>query len=100
MIQDRVLEADLEARFVRAVEAIGWLVRKVEWPGRRGAPDRCCMGPAGRVLWAELKKPKGGRLSPLQEREHRLMRAAGQSVWVIWTDADVTEFVRFAQELS
>ena len=93
---DDTLERDIELRFTSAVEAEGWVVRKVEWPGRRGAPDRCCLGPDERVLWAEIKRPVGGRLAPLQKREHRILRAVGQSVWMIWNHADIERFVRVA----
>jgi hypothetical protein len=79
-------ERDIEAYLVKQVKATGGLVRKVQWPGRRGAPDRLVSWPArlgGRgPLFVELKAP-GEKLDDHQEHEHALMRAFGMSVIVI-----------------
>jgi hypothetical protein len=40
-----MLERDIEAYLVSRVEALGGEVRKVQWVGRRGAPDRLVMMP-------------------------------------------------------
>lgn len=39
-------ERDIEAHLVKRVKALGGEVRKVQWVGRRGAPDRIVMLPA------------------------------------------------------
>ena len=74
-------ESDIEAALVRRVKEIGGEIRKVQWIGRRGAPDRVVMLP-GRIHWVELKAP-GQRPEPHQEREHERMRRMGQDVRVI-----------------
>ena len=50
-------ERDIERHLVRRVKEIGGEVRKVQWVGRRGAPDRLVMMPS-RKLVTELE---GGR---------------------------------------
>lgn len=94
MIEDREVEADVEARFVRVVEGHGWEVRKLEWVGRRGAPDRICFGPGGQMALAELKNGTKGRLSPHQRREHAALSRLGHQVWVICDNADIEAFAR------
>jgi hypothetical protein len=88
-------ESDIEKYFVKQVEAIGGVVRKVQWIGRNNAPDRVAMLPetrdfSGATLWAELKAPrKDARGS--QQREHNRMRAVGQWVEVIDTKEKVDQ---------
>lgn len=104
--QKKTRERDIEAHLVKSVKALGGEVRKVQWIGRRGAPDRLVMLPKvvypkwsgslkpGTVCWAEtwskpsktifveLKAP-GEKPTTLQLREHERMRAMGQTVVVI-----------------
>ena len=88
-------ERDIERYLCEKVKALGGEVRKVEWIGRRGAPDRLVMLPgvfmlkhgrdhvtAGRTIWVELKAP-GKKAEPHQLREHKRMQALGQRVEVI-----------------
>ncbi|HNB05035.1 MAG TPA: hypothetical protein PKV97_03825 [Thauera aminoaromatica] len=90
-------ERDIERHLVLRVKAAGGEVRKVQWIGRRGAPDRLVMLPARRLsntldcawcnprglaIWVELKAP-GVQPEPHQRREHERMRAMGQRVEVI-----------------
>lgn len=95
-------ERDIERHLVARVKALGGEVRKVQWIGRRGAPDRLVMLPAswrGRktsgfwdsdtAIWVELKAPGGLATFPADEREraqsreHQRMRKMGQRVVVI-----------------
>lgn len=81
-------ERDIEKYLIHQVEKLGGEVRKVQWVGRNGAPDRLVMLP-GYALWVELKRPGGKAAFPKnpherqQQREHERMRAAGQRVEVI-----------------
>lgn len=76
-----MLEREVEAYLKKAAERIGGEVRKVQWIGRRGAPDRLVMI-QGHVLWVELKAP-GRKPQAHQEREHKKMRKKGMLVFVI-----------------
>lgn len=88
-------ERDIERYLVQQVKALGGEVRKVQWVGRRGAPDRVVMLRArhprlvgGKVaderntIWVELKAP-GIPPEPHQLREHARMRRMGQRVEVV-----------------
>lgn len=85
-------ESQIEDYLVRRVHAMGGEVRKVQWIGRRGAPDRLVMLPPGIVvypgpefgwtIWIELKAP-GKKPPAYQLREHDRMRAMGQRVVVV-----------------
>jgi hypothetical protein len=83
-------ERDIERHLVRRVKELGGEVRKVVWPGRRGAPDRLVMlpdpGPGNGTFnnswWVELKAP-GVKAEAHQLREHERMRRLGQRVVVI-----------------
>jgi hypothetical protein len=84
----RLNERDIERHLVTRVKALGGECRKVQWIGRRGAPDRLVMLPAEYfddtrcTTWVELKAP-GVKAEPHQLREHERMRAMGQRVVVI-----------------
>jgi hypothetical protein len=85
-------ESTIEKYLVMRVKAMGGEVRKVQWIGRRGAPDRLVMLPATvdpranicypRTIWVELKATGQGA-EPHQAREHYRMRDLGQHVVVI-----------------
>lgn len=91
-------ESDIEKYLVRQVEELGGETRKVQWVGRKYAPDRVVMLRADRrfgrygtclTLWVEVKEPGGLKTFPKnahergQAREHERMRAVGQIVVVV-----------------
>lgn len=96
-------ERDIERHLVKRVKELGGEVRKVQWIGRRGAPDRLVMLPRGRAssgsfsacstLWVELKAP-GVAPEAYQLREHKRMRANGQLVVVLDSIKAVEEMLR------
>jgi hypothetical protein len=83
-------EREVEAHLVQRVRELGGECRKVQWIGRRGAPDRLVMLPVppgwdpltSTTVWVELKAP-GQKAKPHQIREHQRMRDMGQCVVVI-----------------
>lgn len=84
-------EGKIEAYLKKRVLASGGRIRKLSWPGHRGAPDRmiwwrCAesiLGPifADSVL-AEVKAP-GEKPTKQQQREHKKLRDDGWEVWVV-----------------
>jgi hypothetical protein len=81
-IRRPVRERDVERHLVKRVEALGGEVRKAQWIGRRGAPDRRVMLPGRLPTWVELKAP-GEVAEPHQVREHNRMRRLGELVEVL-----------------
>ena len=61
------LERDIERALVGMVKRHGGLCLKWVCPGFAGVPDRIILLPGGRAIFAETKRPKGGRVAPLQE---------------------------------
>jgi hypothetical protein len=75
-------ERDIEAHLKRRVKELGGEIRKTEWIGRVGAPDRRVMLPGRMPVWVELKAP-GVAPEAHQIREHNRMRRLGELVEVI-----------------
>ena len=59
-------ESEVENYLVWAVEVLGGTTWKFKSPSQRGVADRIVCMPNGETWFIELKRPKGGRLSPLQ----------------------------------
>lgn len=94
----KLRERNVEQYLVNRVKMLGGEVRKVQWIGRRGAPDRLVMMPVndrGRdtTIWVEVKAP-GEKAKPHQLREHERMRKMGQRVEVVDTFDAVDEILR------
>lgn len=88
-------ESQVEAHLVRVVARLGGEIRKVQWIGRRGAPDRVVLLLGVREIWVELKRP-GKDAEDHQQREHKRMRDMGCIVVVLDT---VTAIDRFFNNL-
>ena len=74
-------ESYIERSVVAAAKKNGWFVRKVEWVGHVGAPDRVFIR-GGLVLWVEFKAP-GKKPRPTQVLEHEQMTKHGARVFVV-----------------
>lgn len=98
----QIRERDIERHLVKRVKELGGEVRKVQWIGRRGAPDRLVMLPlpggigkdeTDTTIWVELKAP-GVKPEAHQLREHERMRRMSQRVVVIDSIEGVEELLR------
>lgn len=94
-------EAEIEKYLCKRVAELGGETRKVQWIGRRGAPDRLVMLPeldlgcyffTPATVWVELKAP-GEKPEPHQAREHERMRKVGQRVEVIDSEEGVDKLL-------
>jgi hypothetical protein len=93
-------ESTVEAHLRKKATAAGALVRKMFWPGHRGAPDRLVVWPPLRVDlgwrpqidFVELKAP-GKKPDPHPEREHARLRGTGCTVLVLDTVEAVDEYI-------
>lgn len=83
-------ERNVEQYLVDQVKALGGEIRKLEWIGRNGAPDRFVMLRGGRFV--ELKRPGKG-LEAHQKREHKRMNEHGVYTWTLSTFEQVDNFI-------
>lgn len=86
-------EREVESYLGDAVEKIGGKCIKFVPDLMPGMPDRIIVLPGGVLVWCELKKPKGGKLSSLQKLRHKWLRRMGQEVHVVWTKEQADELV-------
>lgn len=94
------LEKDIERKVLLRVEACGGRCLKWVCPGWAGVPDRIVLLPGGRCLFVETKRPKGGRLSKLQEKWREWLTALGFTYWVIWNEEDLLVFARYLERVT
>ena len=78
-------ESDVENLLVWHVERMGGKAYKFESPSHRGVADRVVCLPDGATWFIELKRPKGGRLSPLQQIFAGEMLMLQQKYACLWT---------------
>lgn len=93
MPKRRPKEEQLEAAIVTSAENAGWVSRKMQYVGRRGAPDRLFYRHS-RVVFMEIKRP-GGVLSGLQRKEIRLMKERGIEAHVVDNIEKAAEILGF-----
>ena len=65
-------------------------------PGRRGVPDRLVTWPGGMIDFIETKAPNGV-LKPWQQRDHEKRRKLGCNVFVLWTEQQVRDYIKFSR---
>lgn len=74
-------ESQIEGWSKQIARNLGWYVRKFKTPARRSAPDDI-FAKHGRVYFIEFKAT-GDVPSDLQAHEHKVMRAAGLTVYIV-----------------
>ena len=82
-----MLESQIENHLRKCCKVRNIFIRKLQWVGRRGAPDNI-IAHENEIIFVEVKKP-GGDLDPHQRREIERMRDQGARVEVIDSIADV-----------
>lgn len=91
------LEKDIEQKLRTRVEDLDGRCLKWTCPGWRGVPDRIVLMSGGRIYFVETKRPKGGKLSPLQKKWREWLTALGFHVWTVWNVADLADFIEYIQ---
>ena len=86
-------EAEIEKYFAWAVASIGGKTYKFKSISQRGVADRIACLPNGDTWFVEIKRPKGGVLSPLQELFAEEMKLLCQNYACLWTKEDVMEWI-------
>jgi len=94
-----IKEKDIEKHLTNEIKKLGGFTRKVQWIGRRGAPDRIVFFRG--IHFIELKKPKPeGRLSVGQKREINRMTENGADVWVLYNKDEVDFFIEHTLKIT
>ena len=83
------LEKEIEASMRRMVERHGGRCLKWVCPGWNGVPDRIILLPGGRILFVETKRPRGGRVDPLQRKWHKWLTDLGFEHYFVHTDEHI-----------
>lgn len=91
------MEAKLEAKLKRKVEALGGQCWK--WiSGQRGVPDRIIFMPGGFIYFVETKWGKNKEPSPQQKLIHKILARLGIKVYVIITEEQLNDFILCLQQ--
>jgi hypothetical protein len=85
------LEKDIERKLRKKIESLGGQCLKWVCPGWSGVPDRIILLPGGRIVFAELKRPKGGKISSMQIYWRDKLQDLGFPVLFIFTEQDVDD---------
>ena len=89
----KIRERDVEQYLVTILGEIGLKCIKFDPSNMIGMPDRIVPLRGGKVIWVELKKPSGGRLSEIQKLRHSELKKIGHDVRVIWSKEDADNLV-------
>ena len=87
------LEKDIELKLRTTVQRIGGLCLKWVCPGWAGIPDRIILMPGGRIIFVETKRPKGGKVSPMQIYWRRTLEGYGFKVRHVYNENDIKKLV-------
>ncbi|SHF23706.1 VRR-NUC domain-containing protein [Seinonella peptonophila] len=85
-------EKQLEQRLKQEVEKAGGLALKFISPGWAGAPDRIVLLPEGRIIFVEMKAPKG-QLRPLQKKRLQQLKDLGFDTRMVNSVDQIREMV-------
>jgi len=92
-VKRSVLESVVETELVVRVRAAGGICEKVQAIGRRGFFDRLVILPGPRIIFVEVKRPHGGRLSPHQHWYRAAFGALGVVIAVVQNSEDITRLL-------
>lgn len=87
-----MLETNVEIHLAQGVEGKRGACFKWVSPNRVGVPDRITLMPDAQIVFVETKAPLGV-LKSWQARCHKLLRALGFRVEVLWTIEQVDKFL-------
>lgn len=92
------LEKDIEKKLRTKVEQCGGRCLKWVCPGWTGVPDRIVLLPGGWIAFVETKRPKGGRLSPMQIKWSQWLQDLGFRWFAVWNEKDLQDFLQVTEQ--
>jgi hypothetical protein len=96
-VNAKVKELTIERELTLQVTLAGGIALKVKVIGRRGFVDRLVLLPGGKVLFVELKRPIGGRLSPQQRAFHSELRNLNMTVASVKNSGEIARLLSTAK---
>lgn len=91
-------EREIERALVGMVKRQGGLCLKWVCPGWAGVPDRIILLPGGRLIFAEVKRPKGGEVGKLQKWWAEKLRGLGFKHLYVKNRTDITMLEQYIKE--
>lgn len=88
-----MLEKQIEKYLKEEVQARGWICWKFVSPSTTGVPDRIVIA-RNQIVFVELKKPKTGRVSKVQEFRMRQLTGLGHRTKIIDSKAGVDNLIK------
>ena len=89
-----ILEREIETKLRLMVVRAGGKCLKWVCPGWSGVPDRIVLLPRGCIVFVELKRPKGSKVSELQRWWAKELRALGFKYEKVKNVDDLANFQR------
>lgn len=86
-------EKPVEDHLRDRVKALGGLAIKVMPVSMAGLPDRLVLLPGGRAYFVEVKRPRGGVVSPIQKVVHGKLEKMGHPVALLNTKEGIDEWL-------
>lgn len=96
-MKSKILEADIEAKFQKAVKAAGGKAYKFVSPGTLGVPDRMVVFPGRVIGYVELKRP-GEKPRPTQQKQINYLQSLGFYVTVLDSLEGIPNAIREIKE--
>ena len=93
MVRARTRERSIELYLVHAVTARQGLAIKLDPVNKRGAPDRLVLLPGGRVVFIEVKRPHGGRVSKHQRAWQRKLERLGFETAIVRNKDEIDDLL-------
>lgn len=92
-------EKMIEKRLVEEVKRLDGLIYKFNSQANNGVPDRLIVFPNNLIFFVELKKPKGGITSKVQEYQLEKLKEKGCITFIISNITEVLNFKEYVEDL-
>lgn len=90
----KYVEADIDSYFIEAVSSNGGVTKRIQYRGERGAADHLCGFPWNRLFLVELKRPKGGRASVMQQQDFECWFLIGVEKIYLRNFAEINRWIK------
>lgn len=92
-------EKMIEKRLVEEVKRLDGLIYKFNSQANNGVPDRLIVFPNNLIFFVELKKPKGGITSKVQEYQLEKLKEKGCITFIISNITEVLNFKEYVEDI-